>query len=242
VPRRHRPDTPVVQCSTTSALTPQPTKPSADRRSCTAGFVAYCGSALLSSNPATHCFYGTRSRDRTGKAAKPRNFKSLVSTYSTIRAGWAIIPARKRKQGKCAMHFPCFIWSGKRVSNSRPIPWQGIALPTELFPHFFTCRLAASRPENPERPAKTSGTNYPGAGVRCQVQALGSCGRAHLDLRNPTPDWRARNRPLRHGGELSPSHRAPLRGKPGRRFFRLRRRAERSRWRLAGSARVPCSR
>ena len=26
------------------------------------------------------------------------------------------------------------MWSGKRDSNSRPIPWQGIALPTELFP------------------------------------------------------------------------------------------------------------
>jgi hypothetical protein len=28
------------------------------------------------------------------------------------------------------------IWSGKRGSNSRPIPWQGIALTTELFPHM----------------------------------------------------------------------------------------------------------
>ena len=28
------------------------------------------------------------------------------------------------------------IWSGKRGSNSRPIPWQGIALPTELFPRL----------------------------------------------------------------------------------------------------------
>ena len=27
------------------------------------------------------------------------------------------------------------IWSGKRGSNSRPQPWQGCALPTELFPH-----------------------------------------------------------------------------------------------------------
>ncbi len=27
------------------------------------------------------------------------------------------------------------IWSGKRDSNSRPQPWQGCALPTELFPH-----------------------------------------------------------------------------------------------------------
>ena len=27
--------------------------------------------------------------------------------------------------------------SGKRGSNSRPRPWQGRALPTELFPHLF---------------------------------------------------------------------------------------------------------
>ncbi len=27
------------------------------------------------------------------------------------------------------------LWSGKRDSNSRPRPWQGRALPTELFPH-----------------------------------------------------------------------------------------------------------
>ena len=27
-------------------------------------------------------------------------------------------------------------WSGKRDSNSRPQPWQGCALPTELFPHY----------------------------------------------------------------------------------------------------------
>ena len=28
--------------------------------------------------------------------------------------------------------------SGKRDSNSRPRPWQGRALPTELLPHFLT--------------------------------------------------------------------------------------------------------
>ena len=28
------------------------------------------------------------------------------------------------------------VWSGKRDSNSRPQPWQGCALPTELFPHI----------------------------------------------------------------------------------------------------------
>ena len=31
--------------------------------------------------------------------------------------------------------FYCKKWSGKRGSNSRPRPWQGRALPTELFPH-----------------------------------------------------------------------------------------------------------
>ncbi len=28
-------------------------------------------------------------------------------------------------------------WSGKRDSNPRPMPWQGIALSTELFPHIM---------------------------------------------------------------------------------------------------------
>jgi hypothetical protein len=32
-------------------------------------------------------------------------------------------------------------WSGKRDSNSRPRPWQGRALPTELFPLDFNERL-----------------------------------------------------------------------------------------------------
>ena len=32
--------------------------------------------------------------------------------------------------------YVAIIWSGKRDSNSRPPPWQGDALPTELFPHY----------------------------------------------------------------------------------------------------------
>src|SRR5436190_2612550 len=42
------------------------------------------------------------------------------------------IPPRLEK-GKVP-GLPSRIWSGKRVSNSRPQPWQGCALPTELFP------------------------------------------------------------------------------------------------------------
>ena len=38
---------------------------------------------------------------------------------------------------KGSLGFPFYgMWSGKRVSNSRPQPWQGCALPTELFPRF----------------------------------------------------------------------------------------------------------
>ena len=29
------------------------------------------------------------------------------------------------------------IWSGRRGSNSRHLPWQGNALPAELLPHYF---------------------------------------------------------------------------------------------------------
>ncbi len=38
---------------------------------------------------------------------------------------------RKKTAFSCLLHFQ----SGKRDSNSRPQPWQGCALPTELFPH-----------------------------------------------------------------------------------------------------------
>ncbi len=37
----------------------------------------------------------------------------------------------KQKGKRC---FP-LVWSGRRGSNSRPQPWQGCALPTELLPH-----------------------------------------------------------------------------------------------------------
>ena len=39
------------------------------------------------------------------------------------------------KKGKPQLPFLVKVWSGKRDSNSRPQPWQGCALPTELFPH-----------------------------------------------------------------------------------------------------------
>ena len=40
------------------------------------------------------------------------------------------------------------IWSGKRDSNSRPQPWQGYALPTELFPRAAYNTLSKTRVNN----------------------------------------------------------------------------------------------
>jgi hypothetical protein len=57
------------------------------------------------------------------------------------------------------------IWSGRRVSNSRPQPWQGCALPTELLPHCLLALLAACQFDQPafllscSCPSKTTGPN-----------------------------------------------------------------------------------
>ena len=48
---------------------------------------------------------------------------------------FAIAPFFCDKKGKLLASL-FGIWSGKRVSNSRPQPWQGCALPTELFPQI----------------------------------------------------------------------------------------------------------
>ena len=63
----------------------------------------------------------------------PRDFKSLVSTNSTITAK-----------------------SGKRDSDPRPQPWQGCALPTELFPLEIKLKIPKDADSSPSyfAPAK----------------------------------------------------------------------------------------
>ena len=111
----------------------------------------------------THAVSGSAPTSLMRKRLDKRDFKSLVSTNFTIRANtelqdlWrrdpesnrgtrlcrplhnhsAIAPRQETKAGNKrgeSNAFPLEIWSGRRVSNSRPIPWQGIALPTELLP------------------------------------------------------------------------------------------------------------
>src|SRR5688572_33089036 len=85
--------------------------------------VAFTADVLLLT--AVHA--GTGARTRT--SLRTQDFKSRAS------ASFAI-PARRtnrtRNGGACAP--PSSIQSGKRDSNPRPQPWQGCALPTELFP------------------------------------------------------------------------------------------------------------
>ncbi len=51
---------------------------------------------------------------------------SLITFLKTKRQ-----PHKTKKRQQFAV-----LMSGKRGSNSRPQPWQGCALPTELFPHL----------------------------------------------------------------------------------------------------------
>ena len=64
-------------------------------------------------------------------------------------------------------------WSGRRVSNSRPIPWQGIALPTELLPHLFG---GASR----------SRTDLHGFAIRCITALLSRLRTTFTALEKPS--------------------------------------------------------
>ncbi len=57
--------------------------------------------------------------------------RCITSLLPRLRYCFPCGRGKKRKPG-----FPFKFWSGRRVSNSRPQPWQGCALPTELLPHW----------------------------------------------------------------------------------------------------------
>ena len=77
---------------------------------------------------------GGATRSRTGlDGFAIRCITALLSRQGGTTAMW-MLPRRK---GSTRLPFLDKTWSGIRDSNSRPIPWQGIALPTELIPHVF---------------------------------------------------------------------------------------------------------
>ena len=50
-------------------------------------------------------------------------------------------------QANLTAELPWIYWSGKRDSNSRPQPWQGCALPTELFPQMYIFNFTSEEEE-----------------------------------------------------------------------------------------------
>gem|GEM_PF-6021283 len=93
---------------------------------------------------------GARENWRRGRESNPRTrlCRPLHNHFATPPSGSRDVrPGHKRKRKVCSdfpfLHDLCSkIWSGRRVSNSRPQPWQGCALPTELLPHLQSASIA----------------------------------------------------------------------------------------------------
>ena len=67
---------------------------------------------------------------------------------------------------RCGYFIERRIWSGKRDSNSRPRPWQGRALPTELFPlgwsvPYSTFKFWSGKRDSNSRPRPWQGRALP---------------------------------------------------------------------------------
>ena len=90
---------------------------------------------------------------------RPRaaDFKSATSTSFVIPA-----PVQVNKKGEPNVPPLAMFWSGRRVSNSRPQPWQGCALPTELLPQEFKLFGGARR----------NRTAVNGFAIRCMATLL----------------------------------------------------------------------
>ena len=86
---------------------------------------------------------------RTHTILRPLPPQSSVYTNFTTCARAFFVPRTGLEPAHLAACAPETHWakkkSGKRDSNSRPRPWQGRALPTELFPQSFTIKVRSFR-------------------------------------------------------------------------------------------------
>ena len=70
---------------------------------------------------------------------------------------------------------PSEFWSGRRVSNSRPQPWQGCALPTELLPHVLRRMRIIPEPRALSRADWKKSLQHKKSRIR-QASCLTGCG------------------------------------------------------------------
>ncbi len=78
--------------------------------------------------------------DNLAPSMTPQSSPSL-SQLPYYRGAFGVARAGRRghnmKPEQATLRLPVSFQSGKRDSNSRPRPWQGRALPTELFPQYL---------------------------------------------------------------------------------------------------------
>jgi hypothetical protein len=117
---------------------------------------------------------------------------SLFEEISGFRGGGTAPARRSVKTIDAALNQT---WSGKRDSNSRPRPWQGRALPTELFPrgtaHITDCPTGV----NPRIRRRGSDWGGPSAAREGSARL-----RAHRQSRTISSGWPRRPAAFRRHG------------------------------------------
>ncbi len=102
------------------------------------------------------------SRDKSGGASRSRTdlhgFAIRCITALLSRPTATFLQVSQNKKARRLFHKN---WSGRRVSNSRPQPWQGCALPTELLPREASAHYIAWRREVKPSAHKRRASDFP---------------------------------------------------------------------------------
>ncbi|MCD6025663.1 MAG: hypothetical protein K0R08_182 [Solimicrobium sp.] len=72
--------------------------------------------------------------NRSKRLCRPLHNLFATPPWSGIVSITTVFGIKRYNKKGSPPHASLLIWSGRRVSNSRPQPWQGCALPTELLP------------------------------------------------------------------------------------------------------------
>ena len=65
-----------------------------------------------------------------------QSHRKAIRSHQRYTTDTHIIDSNKQKSRQSS-DYQLLTWSGKRDSDPRPQPWQGCALPTELFPQIY---------------------------------------------------------------------------------------------------------